>query len=363
MGKAVATKTITVRHTLGSVSFTNTLPGSINSGGSDTVEVRARSKNGTAMSDVSIRFSTNSSNLRFTESSGTTSSSGKFSTTVQTRGKTSGSWSGTTYNATGTETITATASHASVSRNTTDWTTVLPSSREVQTSAEHFGSRSASLFGSRDWYWTGWRNLSLTSSECSEVIDWWGYASLSVFDDPYVDEEDIENEDPRAIQKIGARTWKVRVYIREHKADQNEVWVRVRARCEVVDNTFGAPSLPHLSLHPETRHLSETWQELSQVPSETALLRNYPNPFNPETWIPYHLAEPAEVTLTLYDIKGTPVRRLDLGHQMAGYYANRNRAAYWDGKNERGEWVGSGVYFYQLTAGDFSAMRKMVILK
>ena len=98
-------------------------------------------------------------------------------------------------------------------------------------------------------------------------------------------------------------------------------------------------------------------------PDTTALLANYPNPFNPETWIPYHLAHDTEVTLTIYDIKGAVVRRLDLGHQMAGYYADRIKAAYWDGRNNLGESVGSGVYFYQLQAEDFSAIRKMVILK
>ena len=98
-------------------------------------------------------------------------------------------------------------------------------------------------------------------------------------------------------------------------------------------------------------------------PDTTALLANYPNPFNPETWIPYHLANDADVTLTIYDIKGAVVCWLDLGHQMAGYYADRTRAAHWDGRNNLGEPVGSGVYFYQLQAEDFSAMRKMVILK
>ena len=99
------------------------------------------------------------------------------------------------------------------------------------------------------------------------------------------------------------------------------------------------------------------------TPAETALLPNYPNPFNPETWIPYRLAEAADVTLTIYDSKGTSVRRFDLGHQLAGYYTNRTKAAYWDGRNEGGESVASGVYFYQLRAGDYTALRRMVILK
>ena len=99
------------------------------------------------------------------------------------------------------------------------------------------------------------------------------------------------------------------------------------------------------------------------LPKETALLVNYPNPFNPETWIPYQLAKPADVSLTIYDIQGGVVRDLDFGHQRAGMYHSRARAAYWDGRNAVGESVASGVYFYTLKAGDFSATRKMLIRK
>ena len=98
-------------------------------------------------------------------------------------------------------------------------------------------------------------------------------------------------------------------------------------------------------------------------PAVTALLPNYPNPFNPETWIPYHLAHPADVTLIIYDTTGVMVRQLDLGYQPAGYYADKTQAAYWNGQNQFGEQVASGVYFYRLQAGDFSATRKLVILK
>ena len=101
----------------------------------------------------------------------------------------------------------------------------------------------------------------------------------------------------------------------------------------------------------------------SLMPKETVLLANYPNPFNPETWIPYQLAKPAEVTVTIYAANSAVVRRLDLGHRRAGSYESRSRAAYWDGRNARGEPVASGVYFYTLQAGDFSATRKMVIRK
>ena len=99
------------------------------------------------------------------------------------------------------------------------------------------------------------------------------------------------------------------------------------------------------------------------APTETILLSNYPNPFNPETWIPYQLAEPAAVTLAIYDVKGALIRQLDLGYQDAGFYRGRGRAAHWDGRNAFGERVASGVYFYTIIAGDFTATRKMLIMK
>ena len=98
-------------------------------------------------------------------------------------------------------------------------------------------------------------------------------------------------------------------------------------------------------------------------PDATVLLANYPNPFNPETWIPYQLASASNVKITIYEAKGTLVRTLVLGHQPAGYYTSRNRAAYWDGRNTLGERVASGIYFYQLQADDLSLLRKMIILK
>ena len=99
------------------------------------------------------------------------------------------------------------------------------------------------------------------------------------------------------------------------------------------------------------------------VPQETVLLPNYPNPFNPETWIPYRLAEDAFVTLTIYDSNGQVIRTFDVGHQTAAFYESRSKAIYWDGCNEIGEQVGSGVYFYHLSAGNYSATRKMLIVK
>ena len=99
------------------------------------------------------------------------------------------------------------------------------------------------------------------------------------------------------------------------------------------------------------------------TPKETELLSNYPNPFNPETWIPYRLAEEAFVTLTIYDLNGQVVRTLDVGHRIAAVYENRSKAIYWDGRNEVGEQVASGVYFYNLSTGNYSATRKMLVVK
>ncbi|MDE0427264.1 MAG: T9SS type A sorting domain-containing protein [Candidatus Poribacteria bacterium] len=99
------------------------------------------------------------------------------------------------------------------------------------------------------------------------------------------------------------------------------------------------------------------------IPTGMTLLPNYPNPFNPETWIPYQLSRTSDVTVSIYSVNGMLVRRLDLGYQPAGIYQSRSRAVYWNGRNEFGEPVASGLYFYTLTAGDFSATRKMLIRK
>ena len=99
------------------------------------------------------------------------------------------------------------------------------------------------------------------------------------------------------------------------------------------------------------------------LPQKTQLAQNYPNPFNPETWIPFELAEAANVTIKIYDAKGQLVRTIALGQQPAGFYLTQERAAYWNGCNDSGERVASGVYFYTLKAGKFTAMKKFVVLK
>ncbi len=120
-------------------------------------------------------------------------------------------------------------------------------------------------------------------------------------------------------------------------------------------------SLTDAKYQPGMRYLQQLLAALT--PTETVLLANYPNPFNPETWIPYRLANPAKVTVSIHAADGKWVRTLALGQQPAGIFEGRHRAAYWDGKNAVGEPVASGVYFYTLTTGDFAATRKMLIRK
>ena len=128
-----------------------------------------------------------------------------------------------------------------------------------------------------------------------------------------------------------------------NKVDNNDVTLVMN----VLWNTPGAPSRP----------------KTGALDTQTALYANYPNPFNPETWIPYQLSKATEVSLSIYAADGRLVRTLQLGHQPAGAYLSRSRAAYWDGRNAQGVPVASGIYFYTLKAGAFSATRQMLILK
>ncbi|MDE0397294.1 MAG: T9SS type A sorting domain-containing protein [Candidatus Poribacteria bacterium] len=129
---------------------------------------------------------------------------------------------------------------------------------------------------------------------------------------------------------------------------RGRMWVMVRT---FYLNDIDTPAITNVTKAP------------SVLPPETSLLPNYPNPFNPETWIPYQLAKPADVNVSIYTADGKLVRTLALGHKQAGIYHNKSRAAYWDGKNRQGEPVASGIYFYTLKAGDFTATRKMLIMK
>jgi len=92
-------------------------------------------------------------------------------------------------------------------------------------------------------------------------------------------------------------------------------------------------------------------------------MQNYPNPFNPETWIPFQLSDDANVVISIYDISGQLVRKIGLGDVPAGSYLDKDRAVYWNGCNNAGEKVSSGLYFYQLQTGDYRATKRMLILK
>ena len=126
------------------------------------------------------------------------------------------------------------------------------------------------------------------------------------------------------------------------------------------DATF---RLWELDLDPLAIAAAPVYLDFVPPPEATQVLSNYPNPFNPETWIPYQLAEPANISIAIYTTDGKLVRVLDLGHQPMGIYESRSRAAYWDGRNELAEPVASGVYFYTFTAGDYTSTRKMLIRK
>ena len=165
--------------------------------------------------------------------------------------------------------------------------------------------------------------------------------------DSWIARANLQGHDDIASDKV-----KVWGQIEYGKVTRGHLWVIVRA--------YKHPKGQAVAAAPQG---ADAGEEAAVLPMETALLGNYPNPFNPETWIPYHLANDAEVTLTIYDTKGEAVRRLDLGRQPPGDYTSQAKAAYWDGRNEKGESVASGIYFYQLRAGDYSATRRMVILK
>ena len=149
--------------------------------------------------------------------------------------------------------------------------------------------------------------------------------------------------------------WTERSSIRRANLDGTNIQNVVRG--------LGGPAGIALGVVPVNTRAAAAPAAAAAIPKETALHPNYPNPFNPETWIPYQLQKPADVQISIYNQSGVLVRELSLGYQEAGQYVSRSRAAYWDGRNQVGEPVASGIYFYTLTAEDFSATRKMLILK
>ena len=168
----------------------------------------------------------------------------------------------------------------------------------------------------------------------------------------------LESDETLAVTRTSGTTAAVTVQFRNlpglptHRVSNNLAhigYTLVRANEEALEIISAVPGAPS--------------QTAVAKPDETALLSNFPNPFNPETWLPYQLAKASNVSITIYDTRGRVVRRLDLGHKRAGYYVGRSRAAHWDGRNASGEKVATGIYFYQFQADNVSFLRKMVILK
>ena len=295
------------------------------------------------MSGVTVTFSESSSSLSFSSTSRTTNSSGRVETTLKTKGRTSSA------------SVTVAASGTPSSETETHTVTVKPYLTS-ETLRKTFSSTQGSwtFFGGWDLDWedTDYR-FDFRGPVASYEISTWASA--------------VDKNNVRLLSHDFSDDWDdevdVTVSILEHRWEPNEIRVTVEAKIETVADSFPAAPALDPQFRPEADLLSTLWQDLSQVPETTALLPNYPNPFNPETWIPYRLAESAEVTLSIYSLNGNRVRTLALGHQPAGFYESRSRAAYWDGRNAIGERVASGVYFYTLTAGDFAATGKMLILK
>ena len=139
----------------------------------------------------------------------------------------------------------------------------------------------------------------------------------------------------------------------------------IEIRAVAANGQFCSTAL-QLKLNPEhirLGHLQIPTLRLLSRPQRTALLQNYPNPFNPETWLPYQLAQSEDVTISIFNLQGRLVRQLRLGHQPAGYYLSQSHAAHWDGRNESGERVASGVYMYQLVTQSFQQIRRLVVVK
>ena len=170
---------------------------------------------------------------------------------------------------------------------------------------------------------------------------------------------DIEGipEAPARFSKERRRNWVTRFPLRAGVASRNVAAAFADTKHLATEDVRLGKWMP---VFKELLHLLT---EMREIPNTTALLPNYPNPFNPETWIPYQLAAPADVTLRIYAVDGQVVRTLSLGYHPAGVYQSRSRAAYWDGRNAVGEPIASGLYFYTLTAGEFTATRKMLIAK
>ena len=332
-GTLEVSKVATVTHGVTSV------PTSLKSG--DTVNLKAivKSKGGHLMSGVTVNFHSGSASIiAFSSTSPTTNSSGEATSTLKTKSYGDGSF------------IVTVPGHASKSYSLTVRRYTAPFAEITYSVVVMFTPCGPAAWS--DWY----RDIVVPEGPVAGTPTITTTLPYPAFDTGKIEFRYVG---------IGATPSTIRVYgrVKDCQDVTRDIDLTINGNYYVSASSFAAPSLPHLQGHSDPTELSMIWKELSEIPSETMLLANYPNPFNPETWIPYRLSESADVVLSIYSLEGRLVRRLALGHQAAGVYESKSRAAYWDGRNSVGERVANGVYFYTLTAGDFAATRKMLILK
>ena len=315
----------------------------IPSGENRTITVKVYSTKGRLMPGVKVYFNdTNDSEIAFSPTSAVTNSSGVATSTMKTGSYGNADFSivvsglSKTYN-------------VSVKRKLKEYTV------KKWFSSDPVYCKKKVVGVCVSWE-TGW----YTSYKHIDVPSWVSIHSYSIT--THVPVEDRATAPyVRSHSRSGNRV-KLTLRLKRHYLESNDILVRVHAKYWGSEPSPGAPSKPGMRPDSDTT-VAAVWQELSHAPSDTVLLPNYPNPFNPETWIPYRLAEPANVILTIYSADGKLVRNLALGHQPVGIYESKGRAAYWDGRNSVGERVAGGLYFYTLSAGDFAATRKMLIIK
>jgi len=227
--------------------------------------------------------------------------------------------------------------------------------------------------------------IQINASKYSKELSLGVQSGASDGFDPYIDKATppspgISSKRAEASFEIEDRV--VKHLNRDIKNDKNVVWkMRIDSPMDDVELSWDSSSIhleKDLCIQYESSEINMRSEKSIKIPSgnhiltiilkdriptKPELLQNYPNPFNPETWIPYHLSEDSNVYIRIYNSSGYLVRTLDLGYRLAGYYRSKDKAAYWDGDNETGEKVSSGVYFYTIQAGKYTDTKKMVILR
>ena len=314
------TLTLTVKQTPATLTLEG-FESSLLSGDARQIAALVKSKNNLVMRDVSVRFKESSGLIAFAATEVQTGTDGRAYSLLTTGGEGKAQFS---------------IEVSGVPEASFDLEVVTQT--EIEQQHYEFSSRQ----GSKIWY--GWQlehyNLKrrfFFPGEIVELLDVKAIVTVKGHGRLELIEDNIYYEN----------NWiEVPIRAKEHREKPTKLRVTLQAKFKRQSAMPGAPSA-----------------QGHRVPEMTTVLPNYPNPFNPETWIPYYLAEPAEVTLTIYSADGRLIRTLPLGYQLAGFYRNKSRAAYWDGRNNLGEPVASGIYFYTLRAGEFSKTYKMLVVK